>query len=99
MNEINIISQIRSKFSSVTDVWLFCKNVYKCRHLTCNVPVIWRYGIVGVYQHYGVPLLGQVSFHPNVINHEVDFTVRQTRIQGYENIHLYLYFNTFFVDF
>jgi hypothetical protein len=76
MNEINIISQIRSKFKSVTDAWLFRKIVYKYGPLPCNVLLIRRYNLVGVYQNFGVPLLVHISFLPNISNHQVDFIVR-----------------------
>ena len=76
MNEINIISQIRSKFKSVTDSLLFCKIVYKYGPLSCNLLSIRRYNLVGVYQHFVVPLLLHISFLPNISNHQVDFIVR-----------------------
>jgi len=76
MNEINIISQIRSKFKSVTDAWLFCKTVYRYGTLSCNLLFIRRYNLVGVYQHFGVPLLVHINFLPNISNHQVDFIVR-----------------------
>jgi hypothetical protein len=76
MNEINIISQIRSKFKSVTERWLFCKIVYKYGPLSCNPMWIRQYNLVGVYQHFVVPLQVHINFLPNISNDQVDFIVR-----------------------
>jgi len=76
MNEINIISQIHSKFKSVTDTWLFSKIVDKYGPLPCNILLIRPYNLVGVYQHFGVPLLVYISFLQNISNHLVDFVLR-----------------------